>query len=162
MAKKDKKTTAATAPEAKQPGGVPSGPDPAAKSPAPDPLAEETIDLHPGDVIDENLVVHRAVPPEEQAIAGNPPPEVVSRGTENDPTATLKQVVLGMLGPEATVAGALISVRPRPTKWRDAIALRVSKIVDGVVFIDVHLGDYNTISDVPYGDDVRCWKFRTE
>ena len=95
--------------------------------------------------------------------SGAPPPDV-PRETENDPTEILRKLTLAIIPPSSLVseriAGAHVSFRARPTRWQDAVALRVAGIRGGVVSIDLE-SDHGAVLDVPFGDDVRCWKFRT-
>lgn len=93
----------------------------------------------------------------EESVAA--PPDV-PRETENAPTEVLRAIVRGQFDPAASVAGARVLFRSRPTKWQDAVALRVAGIRDGVVSIDLE-SDHGAVLDVPFGENVRCWKFRT-
>lgn len=85
--------------------------------------------------------------------------EPPSGGAKVDPTSVLKQIVLGELKPQ-DVAGARVSFHARPTKWRDAIALRIDGIdAKGTVFLDLECGGH-AATHIPLGDGVGCWKLR--
>ena len=121
------------------PGGIPSEPDPEglAKDAY---LGELARDVEAG-----------------EAEPGPPLP------FSGDATERLKQITLGQLNPELPIAGAAISFCARVGNWRDAIALRVAWVNDqGNVAVDLEWGDRNAVTGVPYGDGIRCWKFRAE
>jgi hypothetical protein len=117
---------------------------------------EEIVQLTPDQVAD------LSVPPEEQAIASDPPPTDVPRETENAPTSLLQAIVLGQLDPATPITGARASFCYRKNKWRDAVALRASVDAGGKVLIDLEWGDHDAVVGVPFGDAVGCWKFRAE
>jgi hypothetical protein len=127
---------------------------------------QEIAQLKPGDVAE------LSVAPEGQAPAAPPEESIeeVPRETEEPfkvyrPLDTLREIVQGTIKPEdvgVSVVGAGVSFCFREKKWRDAIALRIAGIREGVVSIDLETDDRQAILDVPCGDKIRCWKFHAE
>jgi len=92
------------------------------------------------------------------AAAGQPPlPDL-------PPDDMLCEIFKGQMNPALPVAGARVEYCARPGNWRDAIALRVADVdqADGNVLLDLEWGDRNAVTAVPYGEGVRCWRFRAE
>lgn len=159
-------------PDPLAPGGIPAQPDPegVAKDAYLGDLARdvEAGEAEPGEPLPEDEVA--ALSPEDVADLGTmPAPEFPGDATEppllyeGDPTGRLKQITLGQLNPTLPIAGAKISFDPRCGKHRDAIAQLVSYVTDqGVVFVDLTWGNGNEVTNVPYGDGPRTWKFRAE
>jgi hypothetical protein len=113
-----------------------------------------------------------AAPPENPEPPAEPPPTPAtappSDGGVTDPTATLKQVVLGTAAPSSLVADQVVGARvvfcPRPNKWRLGAVLRLAGVdPEGNVLVDLEfassVGGLHATCDVPYGEGVRNWKF---